>query len=157
MRKAVRVVSVLGLMLANCATLPARDGPGWSYKANSGTGFADGPMALWAEPETLAFNGLRCNAPAGMLEFEDIEAQEFGGARPIRFEAGGQVWNGEERMKPPDLVPVSVARLPLAHPVVTAMGRGSSMRISGASGTMELPSSHAVRRVIRECRAAARR
>lgn len=144
-------------LLGGCATVDERSGVGWSYKANGGAGPHDGPLALWGEPLTMAFHVVRCNAPERLLEFEDIEAEDFEGARPIRFEAGGQVWSGEERMEPPDGVPISVARLPLEHPLVSAVERGAgTIRIVGTQGDWNLPSHRTVRRVIRECRAKAR-
>lgn len=143
------------MLLAGCASLADRSGLGWTYKASGGAGPYDGPLALWGEPITMAFHVFRCNASERSLHFEDIEVEDFAGGRAIRFEAGGEVWTGEERMEPPDGVPVSVARLPLDHPVVTEIGGGAPVRISGASGTMELASPKPVRRVVRECRAAA--
>ena len=155
---AARVCSaaLLVLAVAGCASLASRSGPGWTYKASSGTGLPDGPMALWGEAETMAFHVLRCNARERLLEFEDVEAEPFDGGRSIRFEAGGQLWIGEERMKPDDGVPVAVARLPLDNPVVTAIMQGAPLRISGSFGSFELESHRAVRRVVRECRFAAR-
>lgn len=148
---------MLASAMSGCATVPAASRFDWTYKANGGAGPHDGPLALWGEPRTMAFHVFRCNAPERSLEFEDIEVEPFEGIRPIRFEAGGQAWSGEERMRPPDGVPVSVARLPLDHPLVTALERGTSpIRIAGAGGTFDLPSHRSIRRVIRECRAAAR-
>lgn len=157
MRGVAAAALLLGLAVAGCATVGPGPRLGWTYKPDSGTGAADGPLALFGEPETMAFNVLRCNAPERLLEFEDIEAEPFEGGRPIRFEAGGQVWSGEERMEPPDAVPVSVARLPLDHPLVSALERGAApLRVTMQVGTMELPNHRAVRRMIRECRAATR-
>jgi hypothetical protein len=157
MRKRLTLVLASGL-LAGCATVLSERPVDWTYKANGGAGPTDGPLALWGEPITMAFNVFRCNAPERLLEFEDIEVEDFPGARPIRFETGGQAWSGEERMKPPDGVPMSVARLPLDHPVVTALERGASaVRITGHAGSWELPSHRVVRQVIRECRKAAGR
>jgi hypothetical protein len=147
---------LVGALLVSFAAGRASSQVAWSYKADDGRGPASGPLALWSKPETMAFNVLRCNARERLLEFEDIEAEEFAGGRPIRFEAGGRTWVGEERMEPPDGVPVSVARLPLDHPVVTAIARGAPIRISGTAGTFLLPNHRVVRRVIRECRSAVR-
>lgn len=157
MRQGVALAAALGLVLGGCATLSERSAAAWSYKATDGTASADGPLALWGEPNTLAFHVLRCNVPASMLEFEDIEAEEFEGGRPIRLEAGGHSWSGEERMDPADAVPVSRTRLPLYHSVVTALGKGASLRVSRVSGSMELAVSGAVRRVVEDCRALAAR
>jgi hypothetical protein len=151
-KRGALLVALLALLNAGCAAGP---GLGWTYKADSGTGTTDGPLALWGESETMAFQVLRCNARAGTIEFEDIEAEPFPGAWPVRLRAGGEAWAGEERMDPDDGVPVARIRVPLDHSLVTAMGRGAKVTISGVSGSFDLPSGPAVRRVVQECRSGA--
>lgn len=155
MNRRAGVASVLGLVIAGCATAPAGDVPQWYSAAGDGTGAEKGPTALWGLPSTLAFHALRCNARERTLKFEDIEVEAFEGGRPVRVEAGGEVWSGEERMEPADAVPGSSFGLPIDHPVVSAIARGAPMRISGSSGSLELSSPGPVRSVVRECRSKA--
>lgn len=162
MRKRTAGSAAALLLLAACATRGVEPVAwkesdfGWYYKENSGVGADDGPLALYGPPETLASHIFACDKSERALEFADIEGEPFEGKRPIAFEVGEARWSGTEEVDPPDGVVVSRAGIPLDHPLVAAIEKGSSPIVirSGSSVPYRLANHPILGRVIRECRAA---
>ena len=133
-----------------------QSGFGWYYKANTGVGADDGPLALYGSPRTLASHLFACGKRRGALEFAEIEVEPFRGKREITLSAGGAAWTGIDELDPPGGVPISRVRIPLGHGLVDAIAAGASAIVirRGSRRGYGLPNHPIVGRVIRECRAA---